>query len=186
MRPALFACMAVCTALLFALPAHAQEAVHAVSGVVTAVNAQAHTLTVTSDDGAVDTFSAPATVTASLDFDSNVRTETAPAAAFNKTQDVVVVFFYGNTAVPTAVAVQDLGPAPIRTVTGTVAKYDKHTHAVTVSQTSGKKGTYQIGPRTVADSPTGVEQGDRFTPEKGDDVHMTLASTGNDVLFLHE
>ncbi len=180
MRYASGAVMALAAATLCAGPAAAQEIVHALSGTVTKVDPAARTIQVTTNDGSEGTFSYPAQQGATeVSFDRDVKGRTIPVSSFSKTGDQVVVYFYGNSSVRTAVAVQDLGAGPFDTVEGTVTKFNKHTHQISLKDSSGKEQTFQIDPKAMADSMNGAVPADKFSPSKGDNVRVIASKGGS-------
>lgn len=166
--------MAIVALGVFAVgSAGAQEIVHALSGTVTKIDAQARTIQVTTNDGSEGIFSFPAMKgNTEVSFDRDVKGRTTPVASFNKPNDQVVVYYYGNGSVRTALAVQDLGNGPLDVVEGTVTKFDKHQHKLTVKADSGKEQTFAIDPKAMADSAMGAVPADRFVPSKGDNVRV--------------
>jgi hypothetical protein len=187
MRPALGA-LALSAALLTAAPAMAQEIVHAVSGTVVSVDPAAKTITLNTNDGSDGVFAINSNPHVQLDFDESVRREAIPAASFNKPKDQVVVFFYGNNTVRNVVGIDDLGAGPLVTTTGTVVKFNKHDHVLTLKDGNGKDADFQIGPKAVADTTNGVVPGEKFDPQKGDNLRViATGGSGNETaLFLRE
>jgi hypothetical protein len=185
-------CGALATIMLAAgslCAANGQEIVHALSGTVTKVDPQSRTIQVTTNDGSEGLFSYPATGgKTEVSFDRNVKDRTTPVGSFNKINEQVIVYYYGDSSERTAVAVQDLGPGPFDTVEGTVTKFDKHQHRITVKNASGKEQTFQIDPKAMADSMEGAVPGDRFSPSKGDNVRViaTKANGTETALFIRD
>lgn len=189
MRNAMLAVCAVAAGLVFVGSASAQEIVHALSGTVTKVDPQAKTIQVTTNDGSEGTFSYPSQKGATeVSFDRDVKGRTTPVASFDKTNEQVVVYYYGNDSVRTAVAVQDLGPGPFDTVEGTVTKFNRKQREISVKDGSGKEWSFTIDPKAMADSTMGAVPGDRFSPSKGDNVRViaTKASGGETALFIRD
>lgn len=162
---------------LLVAPATAQEVVHALSGTLTKVNRQARTIQVRTNDGSEGVFNFPRQGT-DMDFDRDVKQETTPVASFSKQAGTVIVFYYGNNATRTAVAVKDLGSGPFDTVEGTVTKFNKHQHTLSVKDNSGKEHNFQLDPKAVADSMNGAVSGDKFDPQKGDNVRVIASGSG--------
>ena len=168
----------VAASLVFAGSAAAQEIVHALSGTVSKADAQVGTLQIKTNDGSDGTFTFSQKAS-DVSFDRDVRAETTPVASFNKPiGDEVVVFYYGNGITRTAVAVKDLGPGPFQTVEGTVTKFDRHQHTLSVKPATGKAETFHLDPKAVADTPNGAVPGDKFEPAKGDNVRVIATSAG--------
>lgn len=162
---------------LLVAPATAQEVVHALSGTLTRVDPQARTIQLKTNDGSEGVFNFPRQGT-DVEFDRDVKQETTPVASFSKQQGTVVVFYYGNDATRTAVAVKDLGTGPFDTVEGTVTKFNKHQHTLAVKDSNGKERTFQIAPKAVADTMNGAVPGDKFEPQKGDNVRVLAKADG--------
>ena len=167
----------------------AQEVVHALSGTVEKVDPQARTILLKTNDGSEGLFSYPSQKGATeMSFDRDVQDRTTPVASFTKLNEQVVVYYYGNGDQRTAVAVQDLGPGPFTIVQGTVSKFNKHAHQISVKDASGKESTFSIDPKAMADSMTGALPGDRLSPSKGDNVRViaTKASGASTALFIRD
>jgi phosphotransferase system IIA component len=169
-----------------AASAGAQQIVHALSGTVTKVDATAHTLQVKTNDGSEGVFTFTPNGTAEVSFDRTVKSEVTPVASFNKQDDTVVVFYYGNSSTRTAVAVQDLGPGPFQAIEGTVTRFNKHQHELTLKDANGKEQTFHMGEKAVADSMNGAVPGDRFEPSKGDNVRVIAAKGTDTALFVRD
>ena len=175
--------------LTLAHVATAQEVVHALSGTVQAINPAARTIQIKTNDGSEGLFSYPPQKSATeMNFDRDVRDRTVPVASFTKLNEQVVVYFYGDSQQRTAVAVQDLGPGPFDIVEGTVTKFNKHQHQITVKDATGKQQTFSIDPKAMADSMTGALPGDRLSPSTGDNVRViaTEASGTGKALFIRD
>jgi hypothetical protein len=164
-------------ALALTSAAGAQQIVHAVTGKVTAVWPATKTLVVDTDDGSQGHFDI-LTQNVLMSFEKGVKAMTVPASTFTKADCQVVVFFFGEESARTVVAVEDLGSAPLTNSTGTIVKLDKHAHLITIKSDSGEEQTFQIGPKTLADSMYGVVEGQKFSADKGAKVKIT-ASTDN-------
>lgn len=187
MRKRFFCCFAsIC--LLFAGSAAAQEIVHALSGTVVKVDPQTKTILLNTDDGSEGQFKIVPDPNIPLDFNRDVRAQTTAAGSFQKADGEVVVFYFGNSSVRTAVAVQDLGAGPFVKLQGTVTKVNKHDHEITIRNAAGKSETLHTDPKAVADTPDGVVPADRFEPDKGDEISVvaTTAKGAETIVFLHD
>ena len=118
--------------------AGAQMVVHAVSGMVKAINANSKTMDVAVENGTVSEFKLPNDAKVALDFDNALRSDSVDASKFEHVGDFVVVYYYGYDDNRTAVAVKDLGAGPYQKVEGTVAAFDKHNRTMTVKDDSGR------------------------------------------------
>jgi hypothetical protein len=163
--------------------AHSQEVVHAVSGVVTSIDPAQKTININTVDGSQDLFKDLSNSGKSLDFDKSIREESTPADGFTKVGANVIVFYYGEGLQQTAVAVRDLGKGPLQRDIGTIAGF--HHHLLTIKDSKGNSLSFLVGPKTVVESAMGAVDGSRFSPEKGDQVRVTVAATdGKDALFI--
>lgn len=167
--------------------AAAQEVVHALSGTVEKIDPAAKTLLLKTTDGSEGLFQLPLPGV-NMEFDREVKERTTPAAAFTKTGTEIILYFYGNGDVRTAVAVQDLGSTKLVNTAGTVSKFDKHHHTHTLKTTAGASQTFAVDPKSVADTSNGVIDGQKFEPSKGDDLRVVASSTNGagNALFLRE
>jgi hypothetical protein len=189
MRNGMLAVCGLAAGLLWVGSASAQQIVHALSGTVTKVDPQAKTIQIKTNDGSEGVFSFPAQKGATeVSFDRDVKGRTTPVSSFDKTNEEVVVYYYGNDSVRTAVAVQELGTGPFDTVEGTVTKFNRKQHDLSVKDASGKEWDFTIDPKAMADSMMGAVPGDRFSPSKGDNVRViaTKAKGAETALFIRD
>jgi hypothetical protein len=163
------------TLTLSALAASAQEVVHAVGGKVTAIYPVTKMIKITTDDGSSGLFQIMKTETP-LNFQKSVRALTTPAGAFNKPDSQIVIFFFGDDSIRTAVAVEDLGAAPLAKTVGTIVSVDKHAHEFTLKDSSGAEKTFHMDAKTVCDASMGVVDSKSFDIDKGAKVRVTSAS----------
>ena len=117
--------------------ATAQEVVHALCGTIRSINSNAKTITVGTADGTVRIFKESTNSNVSIDFDKKIRAEATAADAFTKSGVRVIVYYFGEGDVQTAVALQDLGTEPLEERSGTVVKFDWHEHVLTLRNNSG-------------------------------------------------
>jgi hypothetical protein len=147
----------------------AQEVVHAVSGVVTAVHPADGTITVKTNDGSAGEFRYSKDLKTEIEFDKEVRSGTIEPEGFNKVGDHVVVYYFGGSVVRrTVVALKDFGPTPLNVASGTVVKA-KH-HAVVIKTDAGKTESFDIAKDASAETPFGVVSGLKFDPDEGERV----------------
>jgi hypothetical protein len=93
-----------------------------------------------------------------------------------------VVFYYGYGTDLTAISVESLGDGTFTTVTGNVDKFDKHSRTLTIKTDKGTDSNFHVQDNAVIDTGTGVKEGTKFDPHKGDPVRVTyLASDKGDV-----
>lgn len=166
----------------------AQEIVHALSGTVVTVDSSAKTILLKTDDGSEGLFKLPSNPDMPLQFNAEVKAQTVPAGQFTKENTPVLLYFIGNGDVRTAVAVQELGGSTLLKTGGVVSRMDKHDHQLIVKTASGTSATVTITPRTVAETPDGVMEAERFDPKKGDNVTMVAMQAAGleTALFVRE
>jgi hypothetical protein len=166
--------------------ASAQMVVHAMSGMVKAINANSKTMDVAVDNGTTSEFKLPNDAKVSLDFDNALRSDSVDASKFEHIGDFVVVYYYGYDNDLTAVAVKDLGAGPFEKIEGTVTKYDKHDRTVTIQDDGGKSETFTLDEHMVVDSGMGVDSGRSYGPHKGDHISVTYRKNGdtNTTVFI--
>ena len=174
---------AICLSLAtsFAL---AQERVHAVSGTVTSINPIIGMIEIDTDDGSSGHFKWMKHQGASVDFDKDVRAEATEADKFTGTGAHVIVYFYGDDEVRTAVALHVLGSGPFESDKGTVVKVNRHDHLIIIKTDSGAEASFRIDPKTVADTTNGVVEGFKLDFDKGEPVQVTATPSGADKTAL--
>lgn len=180
-------CLALTGALMmFSASAGAQMVVHAVSGMVKAVNPQSKTMDVTVDSGDTSQFKLPTNAKVTLDFDKALQSDSVEAGSFQHVGDYVVVYYYGYNDDRTAVAVKDLGAGPFQKIEGTVVSFDKHSRTMTVKDDAGKSATLALDDHLVVDSGLSVASGRGYDPHKGYHVVVTYAQAGdkNSAVFI--
>lgn len=167
--------------------AGAQMVVHAVSGMVKAINSQSQTMDVTVDNGDTSHFKLPSNAKVTLDFDKALLSDAVEARNFQHVGNYAVVYYYGYGNDLTVVAVKDLGAGPFQKVEGTVVSFDKHSRAVTVKDDAGKLETIVLGDHLVVDRGVSVASGRGYDPHKGDYVVVTYEQMGStdSAVFIH-
>ena len=63
----------------------------------------------------------------------------------------VLMYYIGDSAARTAVAVQDLGAGPLGKTKGTFVKMNKHQHTLTIKDEAGAAEDFLIDDKTVAE-----------------------------------
>ena len=98
----------------------------------------------------------------------------------------MIVYYFGDGDVRTAVALRDLGGGPLQKISGSVYKFNKHEHLLTIKDIAGTSESFHIDPKTVAETAVGAVEGERFDPAKGDQVRITATLTDGiqDALFI--
>ncbi len=163
------------TISFYPVSASAQWAIHALAGTLKSTNRSAFVLN--TDDGTPGDFQVPNLSKVNMTFDKEVRAETIAPDKLTGNAGQVIVFFYGDGVVRTAVAVESVGAGPFQKLTGTVLKYDKHAHILTLQTDAGEK-TFPIGEKTIVDTPDGVVPGHKFNAGRGD--HLRLLAQKKD------
>jgi hypothetical protein len=161
--------------LAIAIPAMAQEMVHAITGTVSAVDPAHKTITVFQDGGSRSTFNVMTPGKTRISFDKEVAHETTPANEFQKQGSYVILFYYGMDPNRTAVALKGLGQGPFSSTTGEVKSWDGHHNTLVVTGKDGKAHSFKVQPATVAETYAGAVDGSEFRAEKGD--HVRVVST---------
>jgi hypothetical protein len=143
----------------------AQEVVHAVTGVVTAVSPADNSITIKTNDGSEGLFHYRKDLKADIEFDKDVRSGTAAPSAFNKVGDHVVAYYFGEGTQRTIVAIKDFGASALEVASGTVVKA-KH-HAIVLKTDSGATETFDIAKDASAETPMGVVGGFKLDVDSG-------------------
>jgi hypothetical protein len=162
--------------------ASAQEMIHALAGTVDNVDQKDGTIAINTDDGSRGTFKAAAKLPAALD--KSLRADVIPAAEFTSKSEHVIVYYIGDSEVRTAVAVKDLGHAALEKDTGTVVRFDKHAHLLTIKNDKGTELSFHIAPNTVTETSTGAVEGFKFDLDKGQSVRITATGANGDETAL--
>jgi len=178
----IFSSLSILALSLVTATAHAQWVVHATAGTLKSINAQTKVLYVNGDDGTPAKFNTGLKSSDKFEFDPHLRSQTTPATAYDKVGSHVVVFYYGYGTDLTAISVESLGDGTFTTVTGNVDKFDKHSRTLTIKTDKGTDANFHVQDNAVIDTGTGVKEGTKFDPHKGDPVRVTyLASDKGDV-----
>ncbi len=156
---------------------YAQEIVHAVSGVATAVDPANSTITIKTNDGSDGAFKYQKGRKTDLVFDKNVRAGTIEPADFNKIGDHVIAYYVDQGFVNrTIVALKDLGPAALKAVSGTVVE-TKH-HVIVLRTDTGATESIEIAKDASAETPGGVVSGFKFDVDPGTKVTVRYTEEG--------
>jgi hypothetical protein len=167
--------------------ASAQMAVHAVSGMVKAVNPDSKTMDVLVDTGETSHFKLSANAKGTLGLEKALQSDAIDASKFQGVGNFVVVYYYGFDYDRTAVAVKDLGTGPFQKVQGTVMNFDKHTRTLTMTDDGGKSHVFELSEHLIVDSGLSVASGRGYDPHRGDFIVVTYAQEGdkNSAVFIH-
>jgi hypothetical protein len=155
--------------------ATAQEVVHALAGTVTSIDPPAKTIQINTDDGSEGRFKDLTNSHVSLDFDKSIRADAIVADAFRKQGMHVIVYYFGDSEMRTAVALQGLGTGPFERSSGTIVKFNRHEHLLTIKNSAGVQESFHIARKTCAETAVGAVAGYKFDPEKGDQVRVIAA-----------
>jgi len=155
--------------------ATAQEIVHALSGTISSIDAGEKTITIATDDGSDGTFHLMADPHTPLKFDRSIRNEATAAGDFKTQGAHVVVYYFGAGGGRTVVALKDLGAGPFTATSGTVVKFDKKEHSLTVKDQTGANQSFNVTSSTIAETDEGATEGLRFDPRKGEKVIVAAA-----------
>ena len=167
-------CLLVGSFSLCNIAANAQEVVHALTGTVTSMT-PGKSIKVDTDEGPEVDFHDMTKADISLEFDKDLRAQSTSADRFNTKGTHVIVYYFGEGDLETAVALQGLPPGQLKSTIGTVVKFDKHEHLITVESAPGAVQSFRIDPATVVESSVGAVSGHRFSPQKHDQVRVMAA-----------
>lgn len=176
--------VALCSSLAISTVS-AQEMIHAITGTVTAVQPKVGMIEISTDDGSSGHFKCLEKNNVSYDFDKSVRENATPADKFTTVGAHVIVYYFGDSDVRTAVALRDLGTTPVMTTRGTVVKLNRKEHQLIIKNGTGGQVTFALDPTTVGDTATGVADSYKFDFAKGDPVQVIAKqSKGNEAALL--
>jgi hypothetical protein len=178
------ACVAVGCLSLTGAVANAQEVIHAITGTIRSIDAAQKTFTLFRDNGSLITFKDMTDAKVRIAIDKRIFSDATPASAFDQKDAYVIVFYYGLSETPIAVAVQALGAGPFTATVGTVASFNEKERLISVKDESGSIHSYKINTATVAESYDGVVEGLKFRAEKGDHVRVVGAVTSDNPTAL--
>jgi hypothetical protein len=164
----------------------AQEIVHALTGTVGSIDTGAKTITVVTDDGSDGTFHILTDPHASMKFEKSMRNDATAAGEFKQKGAHVVVYYFGAGG-RTAVALKPLGPGPFKTTSGTVVKFEKKEHSLTITDQTGATQSFDVTPSTIAETDAGATEGLKFDPRKGEKVIVssTQANGASTAVFIN-
>jgi hypothetical protein len=180
------ACVAVGCIGFTGVVAGAQEVIHAMTGTVRSIDSTQKTFTLFRDSGSLITFKDKTGSKTQIANDEKIFSDAAAAGASDKKDAYVIVFYYGMTDNPTAVAVRALGKGPFTATVGTVTNFSEKARSLTVKDESGSIHNYKISADTVAESDFGVVEGYKIHAEKGGHIRVVGEVTNDSptALFL--
>ena len=150
----------------------AQEVVHALTGTVRAIDPSHKTITIFTDNGSEGLFKDLTNPKMKVDLDKKLRADVSTVEAFKGEGAYVIIFYFGDGEVRTAVALRSLGSGPFTNDVGTVLKLDGRDHLLSIKDKTGMVKAFKIASDTVAETDTGAVNGLRFQPEKDDQVRV--------------
>jgi hypothetical protein len=156
--------------------ATAQEVVHALTGTVRSTDPASKTITIFTDNGSEGLFKDLTNPKLKVDFDKKLRTDTSTVDTFKGQGAYVIVFYFGDGDVRTAVALRSLGPGPFTNDVGIVVKFDGRAHQLVIKNKSGLVTSFKIAADTVAETGMGVVNESKFQPQKDDQVRVVGAT----------
>jgi len=166
--------------------ASAQMTVHAVTGAVKTVTPHNLSVLVDAGSGSTSKFDIAPSANVTAEFSRDLRADSTAPERFQKVGDFALVYYYGYGEQRTLVAVKDLGPGPFTKIQGTVITFDKHSRALTLQDDAGKQVSMSLNDQVVVDTDTGVGNGRKFAPRKGDRILVTCIGSPATVAFLRE
>ena len=152
-----------------------QEVVHAVSGVVTAVDPSKSQITLKTNDGSDGDFQYQRELQTSIEFDKSLREGAADPNDFKKVGDHVVAYYFLAPAGRMIVALKDFGPHGLNVASGTVFK-NKH-HSIAIKTDAGVVETFDIAKDASVETPLGVASGLRYDAEDGTRITVRYSET---------
>ncbi len=145
--------------------AKAQEVVHAVTGVVTAVDPAKGLIAIKTNDESEGDFHYKKQLKADIEFDKDVRDGTAAPDSFKKVGDHVVAYYFGEGSQRTIVALKDFGATGLTAASGTVVKSKRH--AIVLKTDAGATESFDIAKDASAETPIGVVSGFKLDVDPG-------------------
>jgi hypothetical protein len=175
------------TLTLCAIGLPAQHIVHAVTGVLTKVDAGAKTIAVKTADGTEEVFkyTDKTMVTGAKATEDAAKTVAVDTYMSGKEGTHVVVRYVGKGTEKTAIGIKDLGKDALKVSKGTVTKVDHATQTVAVKTEDGTEATYRLSKDAVVDTEHGVVDGAKFTAKEGDRVVVHYSEeAGNKIVHF--
>jgi hypothetical protein len=165
---------------------NAQEVIHATSGTIVNANASSNSFSLKAWDGSIIAFHAAGIAAKPVTFDKGVMAQTVAATGQQAKGARVLVFYYGYDALPTAVAIKDLGQGDIRATTGTVEEFDRRHRELTVASPGAAPTHIMLTGHAVVNTPGGVIDINKYHPHKGErlDVVFSTAAGVSSAVFI--
>jgi hypothetical protein len=159
--------------------AYAQDAVHAVVGVVTKIDKTAKTISVKTADGAEQAFkyTARTTVRDSREAGNGVKRGVVETYFAGKEGSHVMLRYMGKGTDKTATVVDDFGKEALKGGKGTITKVDRATRTVAIKTEDGAESTYRLGSDAIVETDHGVVRGTTYVAKEGDRVVVHYTET---------
>ena len=169
-----------------AIAATAQEVVHALTGTVRSIDPAGKTITIFTDNHSEGIFKELTNPNLKIDFDKKLRTDASTVDTFKGQGTYVIVFYFGDGDVRTAVALRKLGSGPFTNNLGTVVRLDGREHQLFIKNKSGLVQSFKISSDTVAETDIGVVNGFKFQPQRDAPVRVvaTMVNGTPTALFV--
>ena len=111
--------------------------VHALSGTVCLISSTPKKITVDTDDWSEGLFKDFTSSSVSPYFDKRIRAEATTTDAFAKKGIRAIVYYFGDSDVRKAVALQDLGTGPFEKSNGAIVGFHRNKRVLTLKNKSG-------------------------------------------------
>ena len=186
MRDTLKTLILVGCILSVAVATTAQEVVHALTGTVRSIDHASETITIFTNNGSEGLFKDLTNPKLKINFDKKLRTDASTIDAFKGEGTYVIVYYFGNGNIRTAVALRNLGSGPFTNNLGTVMKLEGRDRLLFIKDKSGVVESFKITSDTVAETDVGVVEGLKFQPQKDDQIRVvaTMVNGTPTALFV--
>ncbi len=171
------ACVVGCLGLA-AAPAGAQEVIHAMTGTIRSIDTANQSFVLFRDGGSLLTFKDMTGSRVPMAVDKGILPAPAEGRVSGKTNEYVIVFYYGLEDNPSAAAVETLGTGPFTATAGTVASFNEKDRSLSIKDSTGSIHDYKLTAATIAESDVGVVDGLKFHAEKGGHVRVIGKAAG--------
>lgn len=145
------------------------------TGTVRSIDSASKTISIFTDNGSEGLFKELTNPRVKIDFDKKLRADASTVDTFKDKGKYVIVYYFGDGSVRTAVALRELGSGPFTDNLGTVVNLDGREHLLFIKNKSGLVKPFKIASDTVADTDIGVINGFKFQPQKDDQVRVVAA-----------
>lgn len=170
--------------------AQAGEVLHALTGVVSKVDAATKTLSVKTADGAEHAFkyTEKTTVHDATVAGHEVKQASVDSYLASKKGSQVVVRYTENGSDHVATSVTDFGKDSLRSAKGAVDHGDKDAHTLTIKTEDGGEKTFNLSKHAVVETDHGAVDAAKWSYKEGDKVtvHYASAAGKNIAHFIHK